>query len=321
MNNLKLGQIGIGVVVTAFILLLIFVFARFRHGIQAARTRLKKVESQVVKTDCGEIEYATHGEGSPVLVVHGIFGGHDQGLVQAQGQVGEDFLAIIPSRFGYLGSSIPQNPSPEKQADVFACFLDAMGIEKAAVLGTSAGGTSAIQFALRYPDHCAGLILVSSNAPGKVEFGLPPKPLSKVLFRLDFAFWLMTSTFPSRMYGIMGVPGNYQMTPQEKREVSEVMETLLPVKPRAEGAIFDMYVSNPAINEGVPLGEISVPTLVIHALDDPLADYDNAQAMANAIPGAELMTITKGGHPLLGHKDEIRERITYFIKSAEFGQE
>lgn len=321
MNNLKPSQVVIGVFATAFILLLIFVFIRFRNGIQAAETRLKKVDSQVAITKFGEIEYTTHGEGSPVLVVHGIFGGHDQGLVQAQGQLGEDFLAIIPSRFGYLGSSIPQSPSPEKQADAFASLLDKLGVERAVVLGTSAGGTSAIQFALRYPDRCAGLILVSSNAPGEVEFGLPPKPLAKVLFRSDFAFWLMTSTFPSRMYGIMGVPGNYQMTSQEKQELSEVMETLLPVKARAEGALFDMYVSNPAINQGIPIQGITIPTLVIHALDDPLGDYDNARAMAEAIPNAELITIPDGGHPLLGHEDDIRKRIFKFIDEAAFGQE
>lgn len=321
MINLKPGQVIIGIVVAAFILLWIFLFVRFRQGIQAARARLGKIKSQVVKTDCGEIEYTTHGEGLPILALHGIFGGHDQGLVQAQGQIGEDFLAIIPSRFGYLGSSIPKNPSPEKQADAFACLLDALGIQETFVLGTSAGGTSAIQFALRHPDRCAGLILVSSNAPGEVEVGLPPKPLAKVLFRSNFAFWLMTSTFPSRMYGIMGVPGSYQMTPQEEQEMADVMETLLPVKPRAKGALFDLYVSNPAINEDVPLGDISVPTLVIHAFDDPLADYDNAKAMAKAIPNAELMIIQRGGHPMLGHEEEIRKRIAEFMAEVAFDQE
>ena len=320
MNPLKPGEVVIGVIAAAFILLLIFLFIRFRYGIQAARARLGEIESQVANTDCGEIEYTTNGEGPPILVVHGIFGGHDQGLVQAEGQIGEEFQAIIPSRFGYLGSSIPENPSPEKQADAFACLLDAMGIERAAVLGTSAGGTSAIHFALRHPDRCAGLILVSSNAPGEVDVGLPPKPLAKVLFRSNFTFWLMTSTFPSSMYGIMGVPGSYQMTSQEKQEMSDVMETLLPVEPRAEGALFDMYVSNPAINKGLPLEKISVPTLVIHALDDPLADYDNARAMMEALPEAELMTIHDGGHPLLGHEDEIRRRIAEFIEDAVFDQ-
>lgn len=317
MNNLKPGQIIIGFLAVAVLLLLIVVVTRFRSGIQSARNRLEEIDSRVIKTECGEIETTTHGRGSPILVVHGIFGGHDQGLVLAQGQIGENFHAVIPSRFGYLGSSMPEDPSPASQADAFGCLLDELEIEQAVILGTSAGSTSVIQFALRHPDRCSGLILVSSNAPGEVEVGLPPKPLANVLFRSDFAFWLMTTTFPSSMHGIMGVPADYEMTPQEQAEMDEVMATLLPVRPRAEGALFDMYVSNPAINDNVPMEEIAVPTLVIHALDDPLADYENARAMAQSIPNAELLTLPEGGHPLLGHEDEIRSKIGVFIKKVD----
>ena len=321
MSAIKPGQIAIGILAIAAILLLILLAARFRSGIQSARSRLEAINSQIVQTACGEIEYTTHGSGTPILVVHGIFGGHDQGLVMAKGQIGVDFRSIIPSRFGYLGSSMPENASPASQADAFACLLDELGIEKAVILGTSAGGTSAIQFALRHPDRCTGLILVSSNAPGEVEVGLPPRPLANVLFRSDFAFWLMTTAFPSSMHDIMGVPADYEMTPQEQAEMEEVMATLLPVSPRAEGALFDMYVSNPSINKDTPLGEITVPTLVIHAQDDPLADYSNARAMAQAIPNAEMVTIPEGGHPLLGHEEEIRSRIAAFIENVKSGEE
>ena len=103
--------------------------------------------------------------------------------------------------------------------------------------------------------------------------------------------------------------------------MDNVMATLLPVRPRAEGALFDMYVSNPSINKDTPLGEITVPTLVIHAQDDPLADYDNARVMVQAIPNAEMVTIPEGGHPLLGHEDEIRARIGAFIEDVESGEE
>lgn len=320
MNTIKPGQIVIDILAIAVILLLILVAARYRTGIQSARRRFEAIDSQIVQTACGEIEYTTHGSGTPILVVHGIFGGHDQGLVLAKGQIGADFHAVIPSRFGYLGSPMPEDASPASQADAFACLLDELGIEKAAILGTSAGGTSAIQFAVRHPDRCTGLILVSSNAPGEVEVGLPPKALANVLFRSDFAFWLMTTKFPSSMQGIMGVPADYEMSPQEETEMDNIMTTLLPVSPRAEGALFDMYVSNPSINEDVPLSKITVPTLMIHAQDDPLADYDNARAMAQAIPDAELVTILDGGHPLLGHEDEIRARIGAFIEHVESGE-
>jgi pimeloyl-ACP methyl ester carboxylesterase len=316
MNNLKFSQIALGAFAIVIVIVAVLVYVRYRRDIQKAQTRLQHIDSEVVDTACGKIEYATYGDGFPVLVVHGIFGGHDQGLVLARGQIGKQFRSIVPSRFGYLGTPMPEDATPAEQADAFACLLDALEIDQAAILATSAGGTSAIQFALRHPDRCAALVLVSSNAPGEVEVGLPPKPVAKVIFRSDFIFWLLTTYFPSSMHSIMGVPGDFEMTPAFEEEMAGVMETLLPVHPRAEGALFDMYVSNPAINDGYPLGEISIPTLVIHAVDDPLANYENARAMADQIPDAKMLTVESGGHPLLGHEIRIMSEINAFLEQS-----
>ena len=291
---------------------IVFLCIPYRRDIRAAKGKLKKQETETSNTQYGRIEYATYGKGNAVLVVHGIFGGHDQGLVLAKGQIGDKFLSIVPSRFGYLGTGMPPDAAPADQADAFAALLDDRGIDQAAIMATSAGGTSAIQFALRHPNRCSALVLVSSNAPGKVEVSLPPKPIARMMFRSDFIFWLLTAHFPSTMHSIMGVPGDFDMTPAYEMEMQEVMNTLLPVKPRSEGAFFDMYVSNPAIN-AYPVDEISVPTLIIHAVDDPLADYDNAQTMAERIPDAKFVTIESGGHPLLGHEERIQAEISEFL--------
>jgi len=312
MEKIKIGWLIAGVLGIVLVILAVFIYARYRRDIRAARERVQNLGSRVVETACGPIEYATLGEGHPVLVIHGIFGGFDQGLVTARGQLGEGFRAIVPSRFGYLRTPLPDDASPAAQADAFACLLDALGIERAAILGVSAGGTSAIQFALRHPDRCSALVLVSSNAPGETEAGLPPKPLAKVLFRSDFVFWLLTTYFRSSLRSIMGVPKGFELTPEYEADIAETMETILPVNPRSDGALFDMYVSNPDINTGYPLEEITVPVLII--IDDPLALYDNARAMAERIPGARLVTLESGGHMLLGHEERIRAEIGEFLE-------
>jgi pimeloyl-ACP methyl ester carboxylesterase len=314
MSNLRIGWLTAGVLGVVVMTLVALIYARFRRDIRAARERVQSLGSQVIETDCGSVEYATLGGGYPVLVVHGIFGGFDQGLVTAQGQLGEGFRAIVPSRFGYLRTPLPDEASPAVQADAFECLLDALGIERAAVLATSAGGTSAVQFALRHPDRCSALVLISSNAPGETEAGLPPEPLAKILFRSDFVFWLLTTHFRSSMRSIMGVPKDFEVTPEYEADIAGMMETILPVSPRADGALFDMYVSNPDINAGYPLEEIIVPVLVIHAVDDPLASYDNARLMAERFPDARLITIESGGHMLLGHEERIRTEIAEFLK-------
>lgn len=314
MRNLKIAWLVAGALIVAVAIVALFVYVHYRREIRAAQEHLKNGGSQVIDTDCGPIEYAAFGEGYPVLVVHGIFGGFDQGLVIARGNVGEGFQSIAPSRFGYLRTPLPEDASPAGQADAFVCLLDALGIEQAAIIGTSAGGTSAIQFALRHPNRCSALVLFSSNTPGETEAVLLPEPVSKTLFKSDFAFWLMTTYFSSSLKSIMGVPEGFELTPEYEANVAEVMKTILPVYPRSDGALFDMYVSNPDINSGYPLEEITMPVLIVNAIDDPLTLYENAQSAAERIPGAKLVTIESGGHMLLGHEGKIRSEIVAFLQ-------
>jgi pimeloyl-ACP methyl ester carboxylesterase len=316
LGNLKVGSLVAGALVITVVLVVLLVYARYRRDMRSAQERLESGDSQVIETDCGPIEYTTFGEGTPVLVVHGIFGGFDQGLVIARGNVGEEFHSIVPSRFGYLRTPLPNDASPAGQADAFVCLLDALDIQQAAIMGTSAGGTSAIQFALRHPERCSALVLFSSSAPGETEAALPPEPLARAAFRSDFIFWLLTTYFRSSLNSIMGVPKGFELTPEYKADVAEVMETIQPVNPRSEGAVFDMFVSNADINTGYPLEEITAPVLIVSAVDDPLTLYVNARAMAETIPGARLVTIESGGHMLLGQEERVRSEIGAFL--AEF---
>lgn len=314
MGNLKIGWLIAGIVLIAIIVVAVLVYRRYQREIRAAGDTLESAGSQVVDTDCGPIEFATFGEGPPVLVVHGIFGGFDQGLVVAQGNVGEKFYSIAPSRFGYLDTPLPDQPSPAAQADAFTCLLNALGIEQAAIIGMSAGSTSAIQFCLRHPERCSALVLFSANLPGEVEAGSLPQPVAKAMFKSDFVFWLATTYFASSLRSIMGVPDGFELTPEFEADVAAMMKTILPVNPRSEGALFDMFISNPAINTGYPLEEITAPVLIVNAVDDPLTLYQNAQSAAETIPGAKLVTIEDGGHMMLGHEEQIKSEIESFLE-------
>lgn len=251
MRNLKVVWLIAGVFSVTVMVFMGLTCVRFQCDIRIARAHLQNIGSQVIETDCGAIEYASFGEGYPVLVIHGIFGGFDQGRVLARGQIGEEFHSIVPSRFGYLRTPLPNDASPATQADAYACLLDTLGIKQAAIMGTSAGGTSVIQFALRHPDHCSALVLLSSNAPGEIETALPPEPLAKVVFKSDFIFWLLTTYFRSNLKSIMGVPKGFELTPDYEANVAEVMKTILPVNPRSDGALFDMFVSNPISTQAI----------------------------------------------------------------------
>lgn len=52
------------------------------------------------------------------------------GLLIARTQFGDGFRTIAVSRFGYLGTPLPADPSPAAQADAYAALLDALGIQR-----------------------------------------------------------------------------------------------------------------------------------------------------------------------------------------------
>jgi 2-hydroxy-6-oxonona-2,4-dienedioate hydrolase len=291
-------------------------YGRYQADLARARRRLEESGSHVAQTACGPIEYATGGEGIPVLEVHGIFGGFDQGLLVARPVLGDGFRIVAPSRFGYLGTPLPADASPARQADAHACLLDHLGIERAGVMAHSAGSPSAIQLALRHPERVAALVMVVPAAPGPGPTA-PSRPIVRALFRTDALFWFLATFFPSSLP--IGVPRGLKLTPDDRAEISRTMETLLPATSRRDGFLFDMFVSAPEINSGYPFGEISVPTLVVTAADDPLASPDNARRLATVIPNARLFEAERGGHLLLGQAEVVGDQVRRFIREHTAG--
>jgi pimeloyl-ACP methyl ester carboxylesterase len=204
-------------------------------------------------------------------------------------------------------------PLPADQADAFAALLDALGLARVGVVAASAGGTSALQFTLRHPDRCSRLVLVSSTAPSETSVAMPPRLVVATMFGSDFLFWLLTTHVRRLLMPVIGVPKGYSPTPADQMAIDDAMKTLLPVSPRATGSVHDLYVSNPDVNSGYPLEAIEVPTLVIGAVDDPLADCAAMQAMVKRMPNARMLMVERGGHMLLGDEGRVPMEIQEFL--------
>ncbi len=314
MTKPRIRTLVAGILGGAIVLAGAFVAAQFRRDIGAAHDRLED-RSQIAETPCGPIEYALAETGAPVLVIHGNGGGFDQGLGLANSYLDQGFQVIAPSRFGYLRTPLPKDATPALQADAYACLLDSLGIQQASILTTSAGATAALQFALRHPERLSALVLHSPNAPGPVDMALPPAALLKRLFRSDFAFWAMTEYLGPAMHSLVGVPKGFNLSAQDRVDVSDALQSVLPVSVRSAGMIFDTYVSNPDINNSYPWASITTPTLVVSAVDDPMALHANARALAESIPGAQLLAVPNGGHMMLGRASEVSAAISEFLRT------
>lgn len=111
---------------------------------------------------------------------------------------------------------------------------------------------------------------------------------------------------------LVGVPNGFPKDADDARVVAELIDSIFPVRPRAQGAIFDAFTSNPEMNT-YPLEAVRVPTLIVHAKDDPLASYDAAAHAAARIPGAVMVALDSGGHLQLGQTHTVHAEIAAFL--------
>ena len=291
---------------------------RYRRDTKAARRRLASLERHVVPTRFGRIEYVDRGEGPVVLVVHGITQGADGGLRElATDIVPEGYRVIVPSRFGYLGSEMPEDATPEMQADAFAALLDAIGVRKVLVLAGSAGSTSALHFAIRHHERTRALLLVSANVPGPHHAkGMSPRAVFRAIFASDPVLWLIITYLPglmARLSQVLRVPDGVHPTEEDEATIQRAMEGVLLGKLRVTGEVFDAFVSNPEINQ-VELADVPVPTMVLHARDDAGPPYPAAVVMARQIPCARVVTVNQGGHLMLGRHPAARREVDRFFE-------
>jgi len=304
------------VIVVAIILIWGFTasYIPFRNDLAAGYTRLHDLQSQLYTSKYGDVEYVLEGTGPTVLISHGIAGGIDQGIGLSDMYLGKGYRFLYISRFGYLQSSMPDEPSAKRQAEVYNDLLGFLHIDQAFIMGNSAGGPSAIHFAIDYPEKCHGLILVSSTVPGNTN-ALPPKAFMKAVFGSDFLYWCTVKLFGTRMMS-MFVPESIVKTlsPPEKKKVMEtVFLSGLPISHRTRGVLFDMYISNPSIDEAIPYEHLTSPTLIIHAIDDPAPPIEGARMISKKITQCELVAYETGGHLILHHEEEIKRKINRFI--------
>ncbi|MGB8384196.1 MAG: alpha/beta hydrolase [Dermatophilaceae bacterium] len=291
----------------------------YQEFITAARDRLMSPSRYTMPAPGrGIIEYASDGSGPAALISHPLFGGFDVGLGVGRKFLGPKFRLVVPSRFGYLGSTLPAAALPADQADAFAAVLDTLDLERVVVLGYSAGGPSAIQFALRHPDRVSALVLVASALPGKS--GSPPRPVANLLFGSDLVFWLIGRFGPTLTARILGMDEHFRPVGSQRDAIQDAWTSLFPIAPRKRGVLHDLYVSNPDV-QSYPLEEISVSTLIINARDDAMSASGNAERSAPRIPQCRLVSFDLGGHLLLEDEEAVRTSVAEFMKGlASRGQ-
>ncbi|WP_198401183.1 alpha/beta fold hydrolase [Erysipelothrix larvae] len=272
---------------------------RCHNAVKESRKTLTTYQAESVSLSYGNLTYVDKGVGEVILSVHGLFGGYDQAFDTCK-DLSSDYRIIAPSRFGYVGSDILGSGTPGEQATAFVELLDRLKIEKVFLLGTSAGGSVSIRFALDYPHRTKGLILYCSGMHFSEkphtypEYAGPPAFLCN-----NFAMYVISPFFEP----IMG------MHPS-------TINSMLPIGDRKDGVILDASVTNPDMArnfENYHIESLQVPTLIFHAIDDKLVRYEDTLNALNRFPNCTFISFETGGHLMDGHAKEIETAVAKFI--------
>jgi 2-hydroxy-6-oxonona-2,4-dienedioate hydrolase len=294
---------------------------RFNSDIKAASAKAAQ-GSNLIATRCGPIEYQEAGAGTPLLMVHGSGGGHDQGMAFSGKLAQRGIRVIAMSRFGYLRTPMPVDASPAAQADAHVCLLDALGVNQTAVAGGSAGGPSALQMAIRHPDRVSALVLLVPLAYKPSTSADSAKPLAPwaeaLLMRLigsDFLFWAGLHVARDQVikYVLASPPEQVSAaSPTERARVNAILDHILPVSARAAGLRSDSVLGK-SLGPS-ELGKVRAPTLIVSVRDDGFGTFASSEYTARQIKAAKFVGFEHGGHVWVGHDDEVMAEIAKLVK-------
>jgi len=236
---------------------------------------------EIAELPMGKMEYATHGEGTPILVLHGGAGGYDQAILLFKRYIPAGYKMVCPSRPGYLRTPLETGQTVEEQADALAALLDYLKIDSITVIGISAGGLSLYPLSIRHPHKVKSIIAIDAISG---EYLIPEQTgkLAQALFMTDFSLWLTKESmiyFPETIIKNLIKADGYLdpvridnrvkeiIESKEQLEViAELMYSILDYAPRQVGTMNDM--AQGAKSTWFNFQQIKCPALIIHGTHD-----------------------------------------------------
>jgi pimeloyl-ACP methyl ester carboxylesterase len=206
---------------------------------------------------------------------------------------------FAPDWPGYGGSD-----KPDLRYDLayYARFLerlmDSLEIERAALVGVSMGGAAALSFALRSPDRVERLVLVASYGLGRdVPYGRLGYFLVHAPLAVDLVYTLLRRSRRSLRWGLRRIVHDPQVVSDELVEEARRL-----LNEPASGRAFRSFRKSEVAWGGLTtdlsdrLGELVVPTLIVHGEHDRVVPLGWAQRAHERLPNSELCVLQGCGH-------------------------
>ncbi len=274
----------------------------------------KYAKGKIIDLNGRSTHYIQLGEGDPVILIHGFnmdtntWANNIEALA-----VNHSVYAIDLWGFGY-STRDPMLPGYALYTEQLQLFMDALGIEKATLVGHSMGGGTAISFALKYPERVDKLVLVDST-------GIPnPLPLRSKFFTLpgvgEFLLSINNNYFRRKNLKDIWFHETSRLTDEvfanitRHQKIAGSSEILLQILRQ------DFF--HTLSNEIDQLGLLDIPTLVIWGKHDVSIPVEIGQEMHHILNGSIFKVIDNGGHmPNWDSPDQFNHIVLDFVDEPQ----
>jgi pimeloyl-ACP methyl ester carboxylesterase len=261
-------------------------------------------DSRFVEINGLSVHYKTTGQGEPVFVLLHGFGASLYSWNAVMGPLGDLGTVIAYDRpaFGLTERPLTwegESPySPQAQVDLLLGLLDHFGVERAILVGNSAGGTVAMNFTLQHPERVKALILVDPAVYG--GGGAP-----------SWTRWLLRTPqmrhlgpLIARQIQTRG-PELIRLAWYDPTRIPEETLALYKKPLQAENwdrALWELTIASQESDLAERLDKFTLPVLVITGEADKIVPTEQSVRLAEELPNAQLVVIPQAGH--LPHEEQ-----------------
>ena len=262
---------------------------------------------QSIRTSDARLSVCDEGRGPAIVLLHGFLLSLDSWDAQAATLARRARVVRLDFR-GHGASDAPPGPYlMESLAGDVADVLDALSIERAAIVGHSLGGYVAFAFYRMFAERCTALGLVSTRAAADDD------PTAKARYELaDRVEREGIAPAVDAFAGRSLAPQTYADRPDIAARLVAMNERTNPVGAAAMLRGMAARVSSEDLFE-----EIDVPVQIVAGTEDAVIPFALAQAMASAIRGAELETLASGHVPLFETPDAVAASLDRLLERSD----
>ena len=245
----------------------------------------------------------TGGDGPVIIFSHGLLMDGSMFAPQVEALRGT-WRCITWDERGHGQTADPARCEPFSyydSANDLAALLQHLGVQKAVLAGMSQGGYLSLRCALTHPELVRALVLIDTQA-------LQEDPAKMAGHQVLVKGWLEggLSDAVADVVAHIILGDGWQGTPQWQAKWRKVTAPNLL-------QCFTTLGSRDDISDKIQ--SIHVPALVIHGTLDHAIDLERAQAMADAIPHAQMVPVPGGGHASnLTHPEPVNAALAAFLR-------